>query len=41
VAAGQTLNVAPDPATKCQISVQAFDVFKAVVVATCAAGKAQ
>jgi hypothetical protein len=41
VAAGQTLNVAPDPATKCQISVQSFDVFKAVVVATCAAGKAQ
>jgi cell division protein FtsB len=41
VAAGQTLSIAPDPATKCQVSVQSFDVFRAVVVATCAAGKAQ
>src|SRR5215472_1736258 len=41
VAAGQTLNVSPDPATKCQINVQSFDVFRAVLVATCAAAKAQ
>ena len=41
VAAGQTLSVAPDPATKCQINLQSFDVFRAVVVATCAAAKAQ
>ena len=41
VAAGQTLSVAPDPATKCQINLQSFDVFKAVVVATCTAAKAQ
>jgi len=41
VAAGQTLNITADPATQCQINVQSFDVFKAVVVATCAAAKAQ
>jgi cell division protein FtsB len=41
VAAGQTLNIAPDPATQCQVNVQSFDVFRAVVVATCAAAKAQ
>jgi hypothetical protein len=41
LAAGQTITVAPDPATKCQISVQSFDVFRAVLVASCAAAKAQ
>lgn len=41
VAAGQTLSIAPDPTTKCQLNLQSFDVFKAVVVATCAAVKAQ
>jgi hypothetical protein len=41
VAAGQTLSITPDPATQCLIYVQSFDVFKAVVVATCAAAKAQ
>ena len=41
VAAGQTLNIAAGPTTQCQISVQSFDVFKAVVVATCAAAKEQ
>lgn len=41
VAAGQSLSIAPDPTTKCQITLQSFDVFKAVVVATCAAAKAQ
>ena len=40
IGAGQTLTIAPDPATQCQINLQSFDVFKAVVVATCAA-KAQ
>jgi hypothetical protein len=35
LAAGQTINVAPDPATQCQLSVQSFDVFKATLVATC------
>jgi len=37
VVAGQTLSIALDPATKCQLNLQSFDVFKAVVVATCAA----
>jgi cell division protein FtsB len=41
VAAGEALSVSPDPATKCQINVQSFDVFRAVVVATCSAAKAQ
>jgi hypothetical protein len=41
VAAGQTLSINPDPATQCLINVQSFDVFKAVIVATCAAAKAQ
>jgi cell division protein FtsB len=41
VAAGQTLSITSDPATKCQVNVQSFDVFRAVVVATCAAAKAQ
>jgi hypothetical protein len=41
VAAGQTLNIAPDQATKCQLNLQSFDVFKAVIVATCAPNKAQ
>jgi hypothetical protein len=41
VAAGQTLTITPNPTTQCQINLQSFDVFKAVVVATCAAAKAQ
>jgi hypothetical protein len=41
VPAGQTLDVAPDPATKCQIGVQSFDVFRAVLVASCSTAKAQ
>jgi hypothetical protein len=39
LAAGQTINVAPDPATQCQLSVQSFDVFKATLVATCSGPK--
>jgi len=38
ISAGQTINVAPDPATQCQLSVQSFDVFKALLVAKCAGG---
>jgi hypothetical protein len=41
VSAGQTLSISPDPTTKCQINLQSFDLFKAVVAATCAAAKAQ
>jgi hypothetical protein len=35
------INVAPDPATQCQLSVQSFDVFKATLVATCSGPKAK
>jgi hypothetical protein len=35
VDAGQLVDVAPDPSTKCQVQVQSFDVFKAVLVASC------
>jgi hypothetical protein len=38
-AAGQTISVAPDPATQCQLSVQSFDVFKATLVAACLSAK--
>ena len=41
LAAGQTVSISPDPATQCRINVQSFDVFKAVLVATCVAAKAQ
>jgi hypothetical protein len=41
LAAGQTINVAPDPATQCQLSMQSFDVFKATLVATCSGPKAK
>jgi hypothetical protein len=41
VAAGQTINVAPDPATQCQLSVQSFDLFKATLVAACSGPKAK
>ena len=41
LAAGQTIIVAPDPATQCQILVQSFDVFKATLVAACSGPKAK
>jgi hypothetical protein len=41
LAAGQTINVAPDPATQCQLSVQSFNVFKATLVAACSGPKAK
>ncbi len=39
--AGQTIAVAPDASTKCQVTVQSFDMFRARIVATCAGAKAQ
>lgn len=39
--AGQTINVASDASTKCQVTVQSFDMFKALIVATCSGAKAQ
>jgi hypothetical protein len=41
VAAGQAIAAAPDASTNCQVSVQSFDMFKAVVHATCSAAKPQ
>jgi len=41
VGAGQTVTVAPDSSTNCQVEVQSFDMFKAVLVASCSGGKAQ
>ena len=38
--AGQLITVAPDPSTNCQVQVQSFDMFKAVLTASCAAAKA-
>ena len=41
LAAGQVINIAPDPATQCQLSVQTFDVFRATLVAACSGSKAK
>jgi cell division protein FtsB len=41
VPAGQVLAVAPDASTKCAVVVQSFDMFKAVVNASCAGVKPQ
>jgi hypothetical protein len=41
LAAGQMINVSPDPATQCQLSVQSFDAFKATLVAACSGPKAK
>jgi uncharacterized protein YlxW (UPF0749 family) len=41
VAAGGTISVTLDASTVCQIAVQAFDMFKATVTASCAAAKPQ
>ena len=39
VVSGDIIRVAPDPSTSCQVAVQSFDMFKAVVTASCAAAK--
>ncbi len=39
VGAGQIVTVAPDPSTNCQVQVQSFDMFKAVLVASCSGAK--
>jgi hypothetical protein len=41
VAAGDVIRVSPDPSTACQVQIQSFDMFKAVLVASCAATKSQ
>jgi len=39
--AGDVIKVSPDPSTDCQVAVQSFDMFEAVVLASCAASKPQ
>jgi cell division protein FtsB len=41
VDAGQIVDVAPDPSTKCQVQVESFDMFKAVLVASCTPARPQ
>ncbi len=41
VPAGQVVSVAADASTNCRVSVQSFDMFKAVVHATCSGTKPQ
>lgn len=41
VAAGDVIRVAPDASTKCQVAVRSFDMFKAVLNASCATAKSQ
>ena len=41
VAAGDVIRVSPDASTACQVQIQSFDMFKAVLVASCAAVKSQ
>jgi hypothetical protein len=38
-AAGDVIHVALDPSTNCQVGVQSFDMFKAVLTASCAGVK--
>jgi hypothetical protein len=39
--AGQVITVAPDASTNCQVAVQSFDMFSALITATCTAAKPQ
>jgi cell division protein FtsB len=39
--AGQVISVTPDPSTNCQVSVQSFDMFRALVTASCTTPKSQ
>jgi hypothetical protein len=38
-AAGSIFNIVLDPSTTCQVGVQSFDMFKAVLTASCGSGK--
>jgi hypothetical protein len=40
-ATGDIIKVAVDPSTTCQVGVQSFDMFKAILTASCAAVKSQ
>jgi hypothetical protein len=41
IAAGDVVHLAPDSSTSCQVEVQSFDMFKAIVTASCTAAKHQ
>ena len=41
LAAGQIVSVTPDPSTTCQVGVQSFDMFKAVLTVMCSGAKGQ
>ncbi len=41
MAAGQVMTVGSDPSARCQVGVQSFDMFKAVLTASCADAKGQ
>ncbi len=41
VDAGQIVDVAPDSSTQCQVQVRSFDMFKAVLFASCTPAKPQ
>jgi hypothetical protein len=41
LAAGDVVRVTPDPSTDCRVQIQSFDMFKAILTASCAAAKAQ
>ncbi len=41
VAAGDVIRLSPEPSTACQVQLQSFDMFKAVLVASCAPAKSQ
>jgi hypothetical protein len=38
-ASGDVINVSSDPSNACRVEIQSFDMFKAVVIATCASAK--
>ena len=40
-APGDVINIAIDPSTTCQVGVQSFDMFKAILTASCAPAKPQ
>jgi hypothetical protein len=40
-ATGDVINIALEPRTTCQVRVQSFDMFKAILTATCAGAKPQ
>ena len=40
-ATGDTFKITPDPSTACEVKVQSFDMFNAVLVASCTAAKSQ